>query len=633
VWSVPLSAARSDGLPQPHRLDIEGLRAVAVIAVLLFHLGFPQASGGFVGVDVFFVISGFLIGGIVVREADAATFRFGQYLVRRVRRIVPVMLVVLATVSLAAIYLLLPNELADYASSLGYSTVFAGNIHLWLHRGAYAESDQEILLHMWTLGVEGQFYLVLPLIALALMKLGRRALWCGLAVLGAGSAVAALLLPPTAAFYLLPPRLWEFLLGMMLAITPLPFLHSRWLREGLAIAGFSLIVFAATAFDAATPFPGWRAAIPCFGAVAIIAAGTYGTTMTGRVLILAPVRFLGKISYSLYLWHWPVIVLLLLGLPAGTLTPELQLVATLASFALAILSWRFVEEPFRRGGPQTRAVVAASAAGAVGLLALAGTLALTAGLPDRFSQRGREIAAGLDYPLDDVFRSGTCFIHHRSQSFDPESCLFGSAQRREVLLLGDSHAANLWPGLEHEFPGSAISQVTAAGCRPALAYKPGRYPFCAELMRWAVDDYISGRSPHLVVLAARWEEGDLPALRALLVAMADRRQPVLVVGPPAEWAQFVPRLLALSHERGRGVELAEALRFTSGEVLDRQMAAISAQAGATYVSLLEIQCGRGCRYFGASGDPLLVDDSHFTLEASKLYAREFDHPALVRASR
>jgi peptidoglycan/LPS O-acetylase OafA/YrhL len=618
------------GLSPRHRADIEGLRALAVIAVLLYHLGIPQARGGFVGVDVFFVISGFLIGGIVVREADAGTFRLAQYLARRVRRIVPAMLVVLATVSLAAIMLLLPSELADYATSLAYASIFAGNIHFWLHRGAYGESEQEILLHMWTLGVEGQLYLVLPLVVLGLMKLGRIGLWFGLAVLGTGSALAALLLHPTTAFYLLPARLWEFLLGTMVAITPVRLLHARWLREGLAGAGLALIVFAAIAFDVDTPFPSWRAAIPCGGAAAIIAAGSYGPTLVARLLMLAPIRFVGRISYSLYLWHWPVIVLLLLGLPAGALTPPLQASATLASLALAILTWRFVEEPCRRG-PGARAVMLASAAGTAGLLATAAVLVLTAGLPERFSARAREIAAALDYPLDEVLRSGTCFIHHRSQRFDTQACLAPGTGRSEVLLLGDSQAANLWSGLQREFPGSAISQVTAAGCRPALTYQSGRYPFCAELMRWAVQDYIPARSPDLVVLAGRWEEGDLPALGALLAALAARRQPVLVVGPPAAWAQFVPRLLALSHERGRGIELAEGLRLAAVRNLDQRMASLARQSGADYVSLLHIQCPRECRYFGSSGQPLLVDDSHFTREASEVYARGFSHPALLRA--
>ncbi|WP_172449620.1 acyltransferase family protein [Porphyrobacter sp. HT-58-2] len=623
------------GAPEPvrhHRPDIEGLRAVAVIAVLLFHLGIDTASGGFVGVDVFFVISGFLIGGIVVREAVAGHFRLADYLVRRVRRIVPVMVAILAVVSLAAAILLLPGELAGYSTSLGFSALFAANIHFWINRGAYAESDHEVLLHMWTLGVEGQFYLVLPLIVLGLIRLGRLGLWFGIGVLGLASATASLMLDPVTSFYMLPPRLWEFLLGVLVAIVPLPFLGMRAVREALAFTGVAMILYAVIAFDTGTPFPGWRAAIPCVGAAAIIAAGSHGTSWMGQILETAPARFIGRISYSLYLWHWPVIVLLLLGLPAGALDPALQIVAALVSLVLAVVSWKFIEEPFRRPAVAVRRLLLGSGLATIGLVGVAVVLTQTAGLPQRFSERGLSIAAGLDAPLDDLFRSGRCFIHHRSQQFDESTCLEDADGRSHVLLVGDSQAANLWPGLHDSFRGSAVSQVTAAGCRPALEYNTvSRYPFCPKLMRWALNDYMAQRPSDLLVLAARWEDSDMPALRSLLLAMREKGQAVLLVGPPAQWSQFVPRLLALSHERGQGTALAESLRALSQADLDRQMAGIAAETGADYVSLLRIQCAPQCRYFGKSGTPLIVDDSHFTREASLLYASAFEHPALVRA--
>lgn len=619
--------------PHIHRPDIEGLRALAVIAVLLFHLGFERASGGFVGVDVFFVISGFLIGGIVVREAEADEFRLSSYLTRRVRRIVPVMLVVLAVVSLGAITLLLPSELAEYAWSLGFSALFAGNIHFWMNRGAYAESEYEVLLHMWTLGVEAQFYLLLPLVVLGLLKFGRRGLWCGVVTLALGSAVISLQLGPTASFYSLPARLWEFLAGVMVVITPLPLLKIRWIREVVAFAGLGLILYSVYAFNAEMPFPGWRAAFPCLGAAAILAAGSNGSSLLGGLLTLAPVQFVGKISYSLYLWHWPVIVLLLLGLPVGELDGALRLVATALSFALAVLSWRYVEEPFRRRSFPSRPLLLGSGVATAGLVVAAVVLIVTAGWPQRFSERGRNIAAAMDYPLDDVFRSGECFIHHRSQHFDAEACLEKGEGRSEVLLLGDSHAAHLGPGLRANFPGSAISQVTAAGCRPAIAYRPSRYPFCTQLMHWALGEYIAQNSPDLVVLAARWDEEDLAALGDLLAALRDDGQTVLVVGPAAEWAQFVPRLLAIAHERGQMSELPDGMLLPSRAALDRHMALLAAETGAAYVSLHSIQCDPECRYFGSSGTPLVVDDAHFTQEASELFAREFKHPALIRAAQ
>lgn len=621
------------GAPEPirrHRPDIEGLRAVAVIAVVLFHLGIETASGGFVGVDVFFVISGFLIGGIVVREAGVGRFRLADYLVRRVRRIVPVMVAMLAVVSLAAASLLLPYELAGYGTSLGFSALFAANIHFWLSRGAYAESDHEVLLHMWTLGLEGQFYLILPLLVLGFIRLGRLGLWFGIVVLGMVSAAASLMLDPVTGFYMLPSRLWEFLLGVMVAIVPLPFLGVRALREALALSGLAMILYAVIGFDTGTPFPTWRAVIPCAGAAAIIAAGSHGTSWMGQILETAPARFIGRISYSLYLWHWPVIVLLLLGLPAGALDPGLQIMAALVSLALAVLSWKFIEEPFRRPAVAVSRLLLGSGLATIGLVGVAEVLTQTAGLPHRFSERGLSIAAGLDVPLDDLFRSGQCFIHHRSQQFDESTCLENADGRSQVLLIGDSQAANLWPGLHDRFPGSAVGQVTAAGCRPALEYDAvSRYPFCPKLMRWALRDYIAKRPPDLLVLAARWEESDMPALRSLLLAMREKGQAVLLVGPPAQWSQFVPRLLALSHEREQGTALADSLRVFSSDDLDHRMAKIAEETGADYVSLLRIQCAPQCRYFGNSGAPLIVDDSHFTREASLLYAKGFKHPALV----
>jgi peptidoglycan/LPS O-acetylase OafA/YrhL len=623
-----------------YRPDIEGLRAVAVIAVLLFHLGMAgggtgYAKGGFVGVDVFFVISGFLIGGIVVREAGAAgdgeRFSFAHYLLRRVRRIVPVMLAVLALVTIAAAALLMPSELEGYGWSLGFSSLFMGNVHFWMHRGAYAESEHEVLLHMWTLGVEGQFYILLPLVVLGLLRLGRAGLWIGLVLLACASAAVSLLFP-SASFYMLPARLWEFLLGTLIAITPLPLIDRRWVREGLALGGLALIAFATMTFSTETPFPGWRAAIPCIGAGAIIAAGSGGHSLIGKLLSLEPVRFVGRISYSLYLWHWPVIVLLLLGLPAGELSVWMQGIAVALSLALSILSWRYVEEPFRRSGFPKKPLLWGSGAITAGLVAAALALASSGGWPQRFSERTQTIAATMNYPLDTVFRSGQCFIHHRNQSFDEQTCLLPDDGRPRVLVLGDSHAAHLVPGLTAAFPGSAISQVTAAGCRPVMEQEAGAYPFCGALMQWAFDEYLRENPSDLVIIAGRWEEGDLPALAGTLQALNERGQEVLLVGPTVEWSQFLPRLLAIAQERGEGAALPDSMLLTERADLDRRMVLFARQLGTDYTSVYGIQCGPDCLYFAPSGLPVVVDNSHFTHEASGLFAGEIDHPMLRRTA-
>ncbi len=613
-----------------HRPDIEGLRAVAVIAVILFHLGFETVSGGFIGVDIFFVISGFLIGGIVVREVQAGQFSFGGYLFRRVKRIVPVMLLVLFSVTLAACLVLMSQELEGYAWSLGFSALFLGNFHFWLHRGAYAESEHEVLLHMWTLGVEGQFYVLLPVIVLGLMRFGKAGLWPGLVLIAFASAAVSLLYPG-ASFYMLPARLWEFLLGALIAITPLPFVQRRWARETLAIIGLGLILYAAIAFHSDTPFPGWRAAIPCLGTAAIIAAGSAGPSLVSQLLEAAPMRFVGKISYSLYLWHWPVIVLLLLGLPAAELSAPLQALALALSLGLSVLSWKFVEEPFRRGAWPARPLLLASSSLTALLVAISLALSLSSGWPQRLSERGQDIASAMDYPLRDVFRSGECFIHHRSQTLDETACLLQSKGRARILVLGDSHAAHLVPGLAASFPQSAISQVTAAGCRPVLDQPASDYPYCSALMDQAYRTWVSEYGADLVVLAGRWEERDISALGDTLAGLKAQGREVLLVGPVAEWAQFVPRLLAIGHERGMSGELADAMQLEERQALDQRLAILAGQTGTDYVSLHSLQCADTCAYFDTNGAPLIVDNSHFSLEASKVFASQFEHGALRRA--
>jgi peptidoglycan/LPS O-acetylase OafA/YrhL len=614
--------------PEGYRPDIQGLRAVAVLAVLLFHLEVGGFTGGFVGVDVFYVISGYLIGGIVLREHEAGRFSFAGFYARRVRRLVPALLVVLAASTLAASALLLPAEMADYGKTLLAALVFAANIFFHREQFEYSESGEVPLLHLWTLGVEWQFYLLLPVLMLALLRFGRAGLWLGL-VGAAGLSAACSLAFPDASFYLLPARIWEFLAGVLAAITLVPGLQWRLLREALALGGVGLIVAASVMLDTADPFPGWRALIPCAGAAVIILAGQAGPSLAGRVLSSAPFTYLGRISYSLYLWHWPVIVFLLLGLPAARLDWRLQLGAGVISVVLAALTERFVEEPARRRDwPFARLALVSGAAALV--LGLAGwTMIASGGWPGRYDARTRALAGALDYPIDKVFRTGTCFIHHRTQQLDEGACVPPDDGRPQVLVLGDSHAAMLVPGLQGAFPGSAISQVTVAGCRPVTGAQAERYFFCHRMIEDAYQRRIAGGRYDLVVLAGYWEEGDLPALERSLGVLAQRGQPVLLVGPFPAFEKFVPRLLAIGSARGDD-RLADAFLKPDRASLDRRMRALAGRAGAQYFSPLQTLCDPQCRYLGAGGYPLIIDDAHLTAEGSRLVAGAIAAPGLEK---
>ena len=350
-----------------YRADIDGLRALAIVPVLLFHVAAPGFHGGFVGVDVFFVISGYLITGIVAREVAAGRFSLLDFYRRRALRIFPALFVMLAVYAAVAYATLLPGELAAFAKSMLATALFSSNFYFHQSSGYFAPAAHAMpLLHTWSLAVEEQFYLVWPLLLMLLAHRTRHAavgLAAVLAALSFGAAAWGVSHDPAGSFYLSHARAWELLIGALLVWLPPRVLVHRGLRELTAGLGLAAILVAVKFFNQGTPFPGPMALLPVLGAAAIIAAGAAGPTAVGRVLSLRPLVFIGRVSFSLYLWHWPLIVFAQTALFLEQ-TAAVRMLLVLLSFGLAVLSWRFVETPFRRGTPArpTRRVLARAAA-------------------------------------------------------------------------------------------------------------------------------------------------------------------------------------------------------------------------------------------------------------------------------
>ncbi len=373
--------AGADGalrLRPPYRAEIDGLRAVAVVPVVLYHAGLGWVPGGFVGVDVFFVISGYLITSILALELTAGRYSITDFYVRRARRLLPALAGLLLFCSLAATLLFMPYDLKEFGQSIVASSLSASNIYFWLKVGYFdSGATLKTLLHTWSLSIEDQYYLVFPVFLLGASRLTKRhwpwaiaaALLVSLAV-GAVGAYRA----PTAAFYLLPSRMWELLLGSLLAIRPLP-LGSRRLREGLAALGLALILFAVFCYSTDTVFPGLAALPPCLGAVLVIRYSP--GTRTAKLLSLGPLVWIGLISYSLYLYHWPLIVFArYLLIPDQGTFGYLALPICLVSVGAAYLSYRFIETPFRRGGVwRSRPRLFLAAGAALGCFAVFGLAA------------------------------------------------------------------------------------------------------------------------------------------------------------------------------------------------------------------------------------------------------------------
>ena len=345
------------------RPDLEGLRAVAVLLVMLYHAGLPVFGGGFVGVDVFFVLSGFLITGLIVRELRASgTVRLPAFYARRARRLLPAAMVALAATVVASALFLPPLRVSDVAGDGAAAALYVSNIRFGLMATDYLQAQQapSPLLHFWSLGVEEQFYLFWPALLLLAARLrwsttGRLALVIG-GVSAASLALSIVLTQISAplAFYLLPTRAWELGLGALVA---LPALRATSLAAPLAaaaaIGGLGLMLAAGALLNTSTPYPGVAALLPCLGAALVIAAGIGGSAgqrlpAASRILAKPPMRWLGRISYSLYLWHWPILVV-----PAAVATAPLSLPVRLglaaATIPIAAASQRWIEEPIRRG--------------------------------------------------------------------------------------------------------------------------------------------------------------------------------------------------------------------------------------------------------------------------------------------
>ena len=476
--------------PKPKRMDyrpdVDGLRAIAVLLVVLYHLHTAKCIGGFIGVDVFFVISGYLLSSLILADLGAGRFSLVDFYERRIRRIFPALIVLLCSVTTVGYVVLLPVELKNYAESLLAATFSTSNFYFWRHTGYFdATTSTSPLLHTWSLAVEEQFYLVLPLSLMLLWRLPRRRLiqvLCLIAVLSLILSSIRAAKNEASAFYLLHSRAWELLLGTLTALWPVGRRVPAVVRNLAAFVGLVLIVGPGFVYSVNTPFPGLAAVLPCLGTALVIFAGAGAGSrlpFVNRLLSLRPMRWIGLISYSLYLWHWPLIVFARTDVDLSSNIPPrlLKLGLFVLSIGIAFLSWRFVETPFRFGRfrPSGRLVFRFALAGTAMVAMVASGLIVLKGIPTRWSGEAVRLAGFLDYKPEDPFRQGTCFIDgDRGDRYDAATCLKQKSTKRNYLLVGDSHAASLWYGLSKTFPDLNIMQATARGL---LAVAPGSSNF------------------------------------------------------------------------------------------------------------------------------------------------------------
>ncbi len=432
-----------------YRRDIDGLRALAILPVVFYHLGLGGITGGYVGVDVFLVISGYLITSIIRREQQAGRFSFVDFWARRARRILPALFVMMAASLVIGWFLMAPRDYEELGRSVRYQTMFASNILFWKQDGYFdAASEFKPLLHTWSLSVEEQFYILFPLLLAAVsgrLLRWRLAILLALLALSLAASVWAVSQRPGSAFFLLPMRAWELLAGAVLALLPGGSRgHSQWSLQLAATLGIAAILLPVFFYDSDTPFPGLAALPAVLGTALLIWANGAGDTWVRRLLGWQPLVWFGLISYSLYLWHWPLYVFVqyhaleTLGLPA-----RLGLLA--ASIGLAALSLYYVEAPFReRKLFAGRRQMLGAALCSLLLLGVIGQLVRHYdGVPSRLSEEA------LRYAKASKWRDGQTDCMFDKKALSQESiCRFPAelaAERPLLVSWGDSHSAAVSP--------------------------------------------------------------------------------------------------------------------------------------------------------------------------------------------
>jgi len=641
-------------MPLEYRKDIDGLRALAVLAVLLFYCNLGL-TGGFVGVDIFYVISGYLIVGLIEADLSAGRFSFRRFYERRIRRLYPALFLVLAVTSVWAVWRMLWVDLQDYARSLLSVITYLSNVQFYRESGYFTEEATiKPLLHTWSLAVEEQFYLIVPpLLVLAhrwLPRRGRIGLWAVLVALSFALCVVVIGRDKAAAFYLLPTRAWELGLGGLVALTGTAWVaRSRPLAEMLGLGGLAAILWAMINFNGNVPFPDERAALPVLGAVAVIMAGSGRQTLVARLLSISPAVFIGRISYPLYLWHWPLIVMVVYGRYAPLSRKE-ALIVIAGSLILSVLTWWFVEQPIRgrRWLPQARPLFAMAVAASVGIAGFSAVLLVAKGFPGRHDPALVTLVEGKSLLDKNAWSHDqrACHLKTASRLSDGSACIRGAKGVAPTFaLVGDSHADAASPGIF-----AAAQRLELSGWQltmPGLLLTPGRHPIGstgAGGQREALDFLTSHPDVRVIILTGWWARAitgrsyrDSPtifvdeeyrgtgladnprsfatAMERLAESFPDRLIVILddvPFGRLMDMKNYVRAFAVTGSAPTPGIPLSEAL--AQRHVYDPALQEVDARyANVIYRHPFDQFCGADlCPLFDEAGDPIFRDGDHLS---------------------
>ncbi|UXN05971.1 acyltransferase family protein [Bartonella sp. HY761] len=482
-----------------YRQEIDGLRALAVLPVVFFHAGFNFMNRGFLGVDIFFVISGFLITSIILDDLKAGKFSFSNFYDRRIRRILPILFFVCMVSTLIAFVMMLPDELDNYLGSLLASVLFYANFFFYSLLGGYFSADAELqpLLHIWSLAVEEQFYLIFPFLILCFYRFGKKTLLLTIGAVFLASFIFCLAFVhhnPMFAFFMLPTRFWELAAGGLLAISALDKKElSHKSLSWLSWFGLLLILYSLTLLPRKLDFPGWGT-VPVILGTMLILGFARAQTSVGKILSWKPLVFIGLISYSLYLWHQPIFVFARLYI--APFQKQYFVILIIFTIILATLSWKFIEQPFRR--PKTKyKSKAVFIYAAIGISALSIT---AIALPRLYAISPFKI----DSPYSKIPEVRQSAIQCEQGPFTLSQCTYGS--NPQVLLIGDSYAGHLIDALLTSKSQQPFAANFLLACPPLFNFAdtaelPTQKEYCLQHQKDIKDVILQHKNLRYVIIS------------------------------------------------------------------------------------------------------------------------------------
>ncbi|MBK8396346.1 MAG: acyltransferase [Leptospiraceae bacterium] len=630
-----------------YRPDVDGLRAIAVLSVIIYHFSRKFLPGGYLGVDIFFVLSGYLITTIIWREILEDKFSIIRFYDRRVRRIFPALLIVLIATTVISILIFLPLDLIGFAKSIFATLTFVANIYFWRDTNYFSRvAEEKPLLHLWSLGVEEQFYLLFPLLLLFLFRKAKS--WTLIVLVGFcfGSLVSNVFalkfganLP---AFYLLPTRVWEICAGAIIALLPTKFEFTPKTMAGFGYAGLTLIIVSLTT--------SWHWNLPfvpdpffvVLGTTFILYSGLRERHLVNSLLSRRWIVFIGLISYSLYLWHWPVIVFLKYYL-VRDLTISEMIGATIFMLSAAIVSWRYIESPFRSTLYTIQRVRRIVITLVMILTIVAGVIIIQSGFPNRLNPAAMQInsAVGTNYRCDmsDYLyfdQSRACVLELPSRN--PNDA--------DVVLLGNSHAQMYAPLFREIFRSHSLFGllVPANGCLPT--YDININSECTQLANRNIDGVIKLDKTRVVVLSTTWDsfiakvktsatnassaQMMIDGLDKTINRIIRSGKKVILIGPIVTPGWDVASITGRNLAFGRSTELP---LYTSMQDFQDKYSSVIAhfenRNDIVFVRPDEVQCSSGRCDYVIDGHSLFSDDNHLAIAELWRFQKIFEKALTV----